>query len=60
MAKLLIEKARELFEKATTDEMKAIFEEAKKQLNEKLDADEKSAKELLAGIELSKQKINGN
>jgi len=60
MAKMIIEKARELFEKATTDEQKAIFEEAKAQLNKKLDDDEKAAKELLAGIELSKQKINGN
>jgi len=60
MAKLIIEKARELFEKATTDEMKAIYTEATKQLSNKLDDDEEVAKAVLAEIQISKQKINGN
>jgi hypothetical protein len=60
MAKMLIEKARELFEKATTDEMKAIYQEAKDELNIKLDADEEKVKDILAEIQNAKQKINGN
>lgn len=52
---------KEFYNSCNTHEFRyAIYEEAKKQLNEKLDADEQAAKEVLEQIQLSKQKINGN
>jgi len=60
MAKTKTEKATELFDACSTDEMKVVYQLAKDTLLSKIEDEQKEYAEKLNNLQEDKQKINGS